>query len=154
TLPLAEALRDVPVIGHAYYELISGHSILVYFAFFMVFATWWVLFRTRFGLRLRAVGENPAAVDTAGISVPWLRYRAVLITGRPCGLAAAYRPLGQRAGCGKDMTAGTGCVSTAAVISAKWRPVQAMSACVLFGFLGAVAIRLLGTALPVVGRVP
>ena len=67
TLPFADALRDVPVLGRLYGDLVSGHSILVYFAFFMVFFTWWVLFRTRFGLRLRAVGENPAAVDTAGL---------------------------------------------------------------------------------------
>ena len=69
TLPGADAVRDVPILGPIYSELLSGHSILVYIAFLMVPLTWWVLFRTRFGLRLRAVGENPAAVDTAGISV-------------------------------------------------------------------------------------
>ena len=79
--PGADAMRDVPIIGPIYAELISGHSILVYIAFLMVPFTWWVLFRTRFGLRLRAVGENPAAVDTAGISVAWLRYRALICTG-------------------------------------------------------------------------
>src|SRR5918995_488032 len=67
TLPGADAVRGVPVLGPVYSELISGHSLLVYVAFLMVPFTWWVLFRTRFGLRLRAVGENPAAVDTAGI---------------------------------------------------------------------------------------
>ena len=66
TLPLAETLRGVPVIGPLYAEVISGHTILVYVAFLMVPLTWWVLYRTRFGLRLRAVGENPASVDTAG----------------------------------------------------------------------------------------
>ncbi len=81
TLPGADAVRDVPILGPIYSELISGHSILVYIAFLMVPLTWWILFRTRFGLRLRAVGENPAAVDTAGISVTWLRYRAVILTG-------------------------------------------------------------------------
>lgn len=65
--PFAQALSDVPIIGPIYAELLSGHSILVYAAFLMVPATWWILFRTRFGLRLRAVGENPAAVDTAGV---------------------------------------------------------------------------------------
>src|SRR5690606_13101120 len=97
-LPFAEALRDVPIVGGVYSELLSGHSALVYFAFLMVFVTWWVLFRTRFGLRLRAVGENPAAVDTAGISVAWLRYRAVLITGALCGFAGSYLALAQNAG--------------------------------------------------------
>ncbi|NCU20545.1 ABC transporter permease, partial [Candidatus Falkowbacteria bacterium] len=75
-LPFADSLRDVPVIGPVYYELISGHTALVYVAFAAVPISWWLLFRTRFGLRLRAVGENPAAVDTAGISVTRLRYAA------------------------------------------------------------------------------
>ena len=154
TLPFADAMRDVPVVGYIYYELISGHSILAYFAFLMVFVTWWVLFRTRFGLRVRAVGENPAAVDTAGISVTWLRYRAVLITGALCGIAGTYLALAQNAGFVKDMTAGKGFIALAALIFAKWKPVPAMFACLLFGFLDAVAIRLQGTPLPVVGRVP
>ena len=154
TLPFAEAVRDVPIVGYIYYELISGQSILAYFAFFMVFATWWMLFRTRFGLRLRAVGENPAAVDTAGISVTWLRYRAVLITGALCGVAGTYLALTQNAGFVKDMTAGRGFIALAALIFAKWRPVPAMFACLLFGFLDALAIRLQGTPLPLVGRVP
>lgn len=154
TLPFAEALRGVPVIGHVYHELISGHSSLVYLAFLMVAVTWWVLFRTRFGLRLRAVGENPAAVDTAGISVAWLRYRAVLCTGALCGLAGTYLALAQNAGFVKDMTAGRGFIALAALIFAKWRPVPAMFACLLFGFLDALAIRLQGSPLPVVGRVP
>src|SRR5690606_13608540 len=80
-LPFDDELRDVPVIGQLYSGLLSGHTLLAYIAFLAVPFTWWVLFRTRFGLRLRAVGENPAAVDTAGISVAWLRYRAVICTG-------------------------------------------------------------------------
>ena len=90
TLPFAEEVIDIPVLGPIYYELISGHSILVYVAFLMVPLSWWVLFRTRFGLRLRAVGENPAAVDTAGVSVVGLRYAAVAICGVLCGIAGAY----------------------------------------------------------------
>src|SRR5690606_33562990 len=135
TLPFAEAVQDIPVIGYTYYELISGHSALTYFAFAMVFVTWWVLFRTRFGLRMRAVGENPAAVDTAGISFPWLRYRAVMITGVFCGIAGSYLALAQNAGFVKDMTAGRGYIALAALIFAKWRPVPATFACLLFGFL-------------------
>ncbi len=95
--------------GPIYAELISGHSILVYIAFLMVPLTWWVLFRTRFGLRLRAVGENPAAVDTAGISVAWLRYRALICTGILTGIAGAYLSMvPECAGFVKDMTAGKG----------------------------------------------
>lgn len=154
TLPFADAVREIPVVGSIYYELLSGHSILVYFAFFMVWATWWILFRTRFGLRLRAVGENPAAVDTAGISVAGLRYRAVICTGILCGLAGTYLALAQNAGFVKDMTAGKGYIALAALIFAKWLPVPAMFACLLFGFLDALAIRLQGTPLPLIGRVP
>jgi ABC-type uncharacterized transport system permease subunit len=153
-LPGAEAIRDVPFIGYVYYELISGHSILVYLAFATVAFTWWVMFRTRFGLRIRAVGENPGAVDTAGISVTWLRYRAVICTGILCGFAGAYLSMAIGAGFVKDMTAGRGFIALAALIFAKWKPVPAMFACLLFGFLDAMSIRLQGSPLPVVGRVP
>ncbi|KXF78846.1 sugar ABC transporter permease [Paramesorhizobium deserti] len=153
-LPGAEAMRDVPVVGYLYSELISGHSVLVYLAFLMVPFTWWVLHRTRFGLRLRAVGENPAAVDTAGISVAWLRYRAVICCGVLCGLAGAYLAQAQGAGFVKDMTAGKGYIALAALIFAKWRPVNAMFACLLFGFLDALAIRMQGHPLPLIGQVP
>ncbi|AZO21870.1 MULTISPECIES: ABC transporter permease [unclassified Mesorhizobium] len=152
--PGAEAVRDVPILGPIYAELISGHSILVYFAFAMVPFTWWVLFRTRFGLRMRAVGENPAAVDTAGISVAWLRYRALICTGVLTGVAGAYLSMVQNGGFVKDMTAGKGYIALAALIFAKWKPVNAMFACLLFGFLDALSIRLQGTALPVIGKVP
>jgi len=150
----AEAVRDVPVLGPIYSDIISGHSVLVYFAFFMVPFTWWALFRTRFGLRLRAVGENPAAVDTAGVSVTWLRYRAVIITGVLTGIAGAYLSVAQNAGFVKDMTAGKGFIALAALIFAKWKPVPAMFACLLFGFLEASSIRFQGMDWPLVGRVP
>lgn len=153
-LPGAAAVRDVPVIGPIYSELISGHSILVYVAFAMVPITWWVLYRTRFGLRLRAVGENPAAVDTAGISVVWLRYRAVILTGILTGAAGAYMSVAQNAGFVKDMTAGKGFIALAALIFAKWKPVPAMFACLLFGFLDAASIRFQGMPWPVIGKVP
>jgi simple sugar transport system permease protein len=141
TLPGAEALSGVPVIGPFYAEVISGHTILVYIALAMVPLTWWLLYRTRFGLRLRAVGENPAAVDTAGVSVVGLRYAAVIICGVLCGIAGAYLATALAAGFVKDMTAGRGFIALAALIFAKWRPVQALGACLLFGFLETVAIR-------------
>ncbi len=81
TLPWAESIGAVPLLGPVYAELLSGHNLLVYGALAAVPLTWWVVYRTRFGLRLRAVGENPQAVDTAGISVTLLRYRAILIGG-------------------------------------------------------------------------
>ncbi len=141
TLPFAEQLRDVPLLGQVYYELISGHTILVYLALLLVPVTWWVLYRTRFGLRLRAVGENPAAVDTAGVSVVGLRFAAVAICGVLCGIAGAYLATALQAGFTKDMSAGRGYIALAALIFAKWRPWYALSSCILFGFLQAMALR-------------
>lgn len=140
TLPLAVALKDVPFLGPVYHELISGHTILVYVAWALVPASAWLLYSTRFGLRLRAVGENPAAVDTAGVSVVAIRFAAVLICGVLCGLAGAYLS-SLAAQFGREMTAGRGYIALAALIFAKWRPWYALTACLLFGFLDAVAIR-------------
>ncbi len=153
-LPFAHVLAGVPVVGPIYDHLISGHFVLTYLAFAMVPFTWWVLYRTRFGLRLRAVGENPGAVDTAGISVAWLRYRAVMCDGILCGFAGAYLSMAMTSGFVKDMTAGRGYIALAALIFAKWRPVQVMFACLLFGFLDALGIRLQGNPLPLIGQVP
>ncbi len=139
-LPFAEALANVPVLGPIYAELISGHTILVYVALLAVPISWFVLFRTRFGLRLRAVGENPSAVDTAGISVVKLRFAAIVIAGVLCGLAGTYLA-SLAAGFVKDMTAGRGYIALAALIFAKWRPWYALIACMLFGFLEAVGNR-------------
>lgn len=141
TLPFAEALQGIPVFGPLYYELISGHSILVYVAFAAVPFTWWLLFRTRFGLRLRAVGENPAAVDTAGVSVVGLRFAAVGICGILCGIAGAYLSTALQAGFVKDMSAGRGFIALAALIFAKWRPWHALYATLLFGLFGALETR-------------
>ena len=152
--PGAEALREVPVLGALYGELLSGHNLIVYLAFLAVPAAAFVMFRTRFGLRVRAAGENPASADTAGIPVSRLRYRALLCTGVACGLAGTYLSLAQSAGFIRDMTAGKGYIALAALIFGKWRPVPAMFACLLFGFLEAVAIRLEGTEVPGVGEVP
>ena len=153
-LPLTETLAGIPVLGPLWAELISGHNILVYVAFLAAPFTWWALWRTRFGLRLRAVGENPAAVDTAGISVTRLRYGAVLCCGFLCGLAGAYLAIAQSAGFIPNMSAGKGFIALAALIFAKWRPFQAMAACLLFGFLDAAAIRLQGVDLPLIGPAP
>lgn len=154
TLPFADALREVPILGPLYANVISGNNILTYLAFAAVPISWWVLFRTRFGLRLRAVGENPGAVDTAGISVTWLRYRAVIVAGFLCGFAGAYLAIAQSAAFIKDMSAGKGYIALAALIFAKWKPVPVMFACLLFGFLDAMANFMQGKAIPGIGEVP
>ena len=154
TWPGAAAVADVPILGHLYSELISGHNILVYVAFLAVPITWWVVYRTRFGLRLRAVGESPEAVDTAGISVTALRYRAVICCGILCGIAGTYLSVAHNAAFLRDMSAGKGFIALAALIFGKWRPVPAMLACLLFGFLDAVAVRLQGVELPGIGTIP
>lgn len=148
----ADAVADVPLLGHLYSELLSGHNVLVYLAFLTVPAVWWLVYRTRFGLRLRATGENPAAVDTAGISVVRMRYLALIICGILCGIAGAYLSTGHGAGFLREMTAGKGFIALAAMIFGKWRPVPVLFACMLFGFLDAIAIRLQGVELPVIGE--
>ena len=133
---------------------ILGLSVLAWPAFALVPLTSWLLWRTRFGLRLRAVGEHPAAVDTAGVSVAWLRYRAVLIAGLLCGWAGAYIAVAQSAGFNRDMTGGRGYLALAALILGKWRPGPVLLACLAFALLDAVAIRLQGVVLPGIGPVP
>ncbi len=155
TLPLAATLREhVPILGLIYDEVVSGHAAPVYLALLAVPLTAFVLKRTRFGLRLRAVGENPAAVGTAGISVAGLRYGAVVICGVLCGLGGTYLAVSQSAAFLPHMTAGKGFIALAAVIFANWRPWPALGACLLFGLLDAIAIRLQGIVLPGIGQVP
>ncbi|WP_346205784.1 ABC transporter permease [Aeromonas salmonicida] len=146
-LPYARELYDVPVIGQIYSELLSGHSLLEYVAFACVPLAWWVLFRTRFGLRLRAVGEAPAAVDTAGISVVRMRYTALIIGGLLAGIGGTYLAVAQTAQFIPNMSAGKGFMALAALVFGKWKPWSAMAACLLFGFLDAVAIRLQGVSI-------
>ncbi len=153
-LPGVELLSNIPIIGSIYSKLISGHNLLVYLAFACVAFTYWVLFKTRFGLRLRAVGENPKAVDTAGISVAFLRYRAIIIGGILTGIGGTYISIAQNASFIKDMSAGQGFIALAAMIFGKWKPIPAMFSCFLFGFLQALSMRLQGVSLPIIGEVP
>ncbi len=153
-LPFAETLRDIPYLGPLYADVISGHNLLVYLAALSVPLTAWVVYQTRFGLRLRAVGENPSAVDTAGISVNAMRFRALMITGLLCGIAGAYLSIAQGAGFTRDMSAGKGFLALAALIFGKWRPVPVLFACLLFAFADAIQARLQGVELPLVGEVP
>lgn len=142
-LPGFDTLGTIPFIG-PYLKIISGHSLLVYFAFALVALTAWALAKTRFGLRLRAVGENPHAVDTAGISVARLRYQAVIIAGILCGLAGTYLSVALQGSFVRDMSAGRGFMALAALIFANWRAWPALWACLLFGYLQAVGLRMQG----------
>ncbi len=152
--PLVETLSQIPVLGHIYGELISGHKGIVYLALLAVPLAAFVLAKTRLGLRLRAVGEAPAAVDSAGISVPVLRYQALIIAGILCGIAGAYLSTAHGAGFVRDMSAGKGFIALAAMIFGKWRPWPTLLACLLFGFLEAASSRLQGVELPFIGTAP
>lgn len=152
--PFADTLADVPVIGGIYSEILSGHNLITYLAVLAVPLVAWLLYRTRFGLRLRAVGENPAAVDTAGISVSRLRYLAMIVAGVLCGFAGAVLSTGLGAAFIRDMSAGKGYLALAAMIFGRWKPVPTLLACLLFGFVDALQGRLQGEDLPLVGEIP
>ena len=123
-------------------NLIPWAPILIAFA--LVPLTYYVLYYTPYGLRLRAVGENPEAADAAGVSVNLMRYAAVLLSGALAGIGGAYLSIGQSSLFTRNMSAGRGFIALAALIFGKWRPVQTMLACLLFGFTEAVAIQLQG----------
>ena len=152
-IPGISALADVPGVG-IFVKIFLSHSILTYVAFILVPVTAWALSRTRLGLRLRAVGENPHAVDTAGISVAKLRYMAVIITGILCGIAGTFISISLSSSFVRDITAGMGFMALAALIFANWRAWPALGACLLFGFLQASGTflqgkQLFGVAIPV-----
>jgi general nucleoside transport system permease protein len=169
TPPLPDALRllpwfesagstlaGVPVLGPVLQGL-AGHTVLVYLALLLVALVWWLLYRTRFGLRLRATGENPTMVDAAGVSVLRLRYQALAMNGLLSALAGCYLVLALNAKFQPHLTAGRGYIALAALIFGKWHPVGAFWACLLFGFLDAVSIQLQGAHLPAMlggGQVP
>ena len=153
TLPFAQALSEVPVVGRIYGAIISGHSLPVYLAWLAVPLTAFVLARTRFGLRLRAVGESPEAVDAAGLWVAGLRFAALAVNGALCGIAGVCLSMAQGNGFLRDMSAGRSYLALAALIFGKWRP-WPVPACLLFAAADAVQARLQGVMLPAIGTVP
>lgn len=119
-----------------------GINITSFLAFLLVPVCWYVLYKTPFGLRLRAVGENPAAADAAGVSVNKLRYTAVILSGVLAAAGGAYLSVGQSSLFTRGMTAGRGFIALAALILAKWKPVPVLFACLFFGFTEALTIPL------------
>ncbi len=111
-------------------------------AFALVPVCWYVLYKTPFGLRLRATGENPAAADAAGINVTRLRYSAVIISGMLAAAGGAYLSTGQSSLFTRNMTAGRGFIALAALIFAKWKPIPTLFTCLFFGFMEALTIPL------------
>ena len=150
-LPGAEWIAEIPVLGRLLVGVLGGHAFPVYLALALVPVAAFVLWRTRFGLRLRACGENPGAVDAAGVSVARLRYAGVLIAGVLCGIAGATISTAQGAHFATDMTAGRGFIALAALILANWKPWPVLWTCLAFGLLDAVAIRLQGVPMPMLG---
>ncbi len=132
--------------GMPQWRVFTDVSVISLLALVVALATAHVLYRTPFGLRLRAVGENPEAADAAGVRVNRIRYAAVILSGVLAGVGGAYLSIGQSSLFLRNMTAGRGFIALAALIFGKWRPLQTLLACVLFGFADAITIQMQGVA--------
>ncbi|NHZ79614.1 ABC transporter permease [Massilia sp. CCM 8695] len=153
-LPGTQALEGIPFIGWFYGHVIGGHSALVYLAFALIPLVHWVIYHSRFGLRLRACGENPHAADAAGVSVATTRYMAMLVAGILCSFSGAYLAIVQSGFFLRDMSAGAGYLALTALVFGNWRPMYTALGCMMFGFFSAVQIQIEGVDLPGIGRIP
>jgi general nucleoside transport system permease protein len=147
-------LSSIPELGDIFFE----HHALVYFGYVAAPIVWLIITRTRLGLHLRAVGENPAAADATGVSVAGYRYGAVVFGGAMAGLAGASLSLAQSPGWSEGITAGRGWIAVALVIFAMWGPLRLLAAAFLFGTLDVLAFRaqIIGVDVPatILGMIP
>ena len=131
-------LSAIPIIG----QVVFNQDILTYLMYFLVPLSWWVIYKTPWGLCLRAIGDYPAAADSAGISVPKVRLFAVVTSCSIAGLGGCYLVLAQVFVFTEHMSAGKGFIALAALILGRWNPVGALLACLFFGFSDALQLRL------------
>jgi simple sugar transport system permease protein len=153
-LPGTEALSHVPGLGWVYGSLIGGHTVLVYLAFALIPLVHWIVYHSSFGLRLRAVGENPHAADAAGVNVEQTRFIAMLVAGALCSLSGAYLSIVQSGFFLRDMSAGNGFLALTALVFGNWRPLHTFLGCLMFGFFAALQIQIEGVVFPGVGKIP
>lgn len=133
-------ISDIPYLG----VLVGEYSFLVYFAVLMVPTTWFILYQTSFGLRLRSVGENPEAAETAGINVQQMRYYGVWISGLLAGLGGAFLSIAHGSAYVRDISAGRGYIALAALIFGKYNPKLTLIGCLIFGIADAFQIQAQG----------
>jgi simple sugar transport system permease protein len=138
-------IADLPIIG----PILGHHSPLVYLSLLLVPVCWYVLFRTPFGLRLRAVGENPRAAETVGINVYSMRYAGVMISGLLASLGGAFMSVSYLSQYTNHMTGGRGFIGLAAMIFGRWNPWGALLSSLLFGFAGGLQAALQAASVPI-----
>jgi simple sugar transport system permease protein len=154
TLPFSAWWSNYEFSNWLFGRFLGGHTILVYLAFALIPILHWVIYHSRFGLRLRAVGENPHAADAAGINVAQTRYLALLCGGVLCSFSGAYLAIVQSGFFIRDMSAGNGFLALTALVFGNWRPLQTAAGCLMFGFFAALQIQMEGVAFPIIGKIP
>ena len=152
--PFADWWSTIPALNWLLGKFLGGHTVLVYLAFALIPFLHWFIYHSRFGLRLRAVGENPHAADAAGINVAQTRYLALLCGGVLCSFSGAYLAIVQSGFFLRDMSAGNGFLALTAMVFGNWRPLQTALGCLMFGFFAALQIQMEGVAFPIVGQIP